>query len=108
MNPGPRTLAIRHFAVRFPGYRFSAITAAFPSASERRAGAMKKTKRRPARRNPVARALSKLKPKRVPSAKAYRRKPKHKNIGRPDLEEEDGPRLLSCPDSGIAGRRSAG
>jgi hypothetical protein len=67
---------------------------------------MKKTKRRPARRNPVARALSKLKPKRVPSAKSYRRKPKHK--GRPDLEEGDGLRLLPYPDSGIAGRRSAG
>lgn len=62
---------------------------------------MKKTKRRPARRNPVARALSKLKPKRVPSAKAYRRKPKHKNIGRPDLEEEDGLRLFLHPPFGV-------
>jgi len=61
---------------------------------------MKKRKRKPARRNPVARALRGLKPKRVPSAKAYRRKPKHKNKGRPDLEDGDGLRLFLCPDGG--------
>ena len=43
---------------------------------------MKKRKIR--RRNPVARALRRLKPKVVPSAKAYRRKPKHK--GHSDLK----------------------
>lgn len=32
----------------------------------------------PKRRNPVAKALRRLKPKVVPSAKAYRRRPKHK------------------------------
>lgn len=61
---------------------------------------MKKKMRKPARRNPVARALHVLKPKRVPSAKAYRRKPKHKHKGRPDLEEGDGLRLFSCPGIG--------
>ena len=35
-------------------------------------------------RNPVARALRRLKPKVIPSAKAYRRKPKHK--GHSDLK----------------------
>ena len=45
-------------------------------------------KRKIRRRNPVARALRRLKPKVVPSAKAYRRKPKHKGhseINRNDL-----------------------
>jgi len=51
---------------------------------------MKKQKRKPARRNPVAKALRVLKPKTEPAAKAYRRKPKHKHKGRPDLEDGDG------------------
>ncbi len=58
---------------------------------------MKRKKRKPARRNPVARALSGLRPKRVPSAKAYRRKPKHKDKGHPDLEDGDGLRLFLYP-----------
>jgi len=41
-------------------------------------------KRKIRRRNPVARALRRLKPKVIPSAKAYRRKPKHK--GHSDLK----------------------
>ena len=35
-------------------------------------------KREIRRRNPVARALRRIRPQVVPSAKAYRRKPKHK------------------------------
>lgn len=58
---------------------------------------MKKRKRKPARRNPVAKALRVLKPKTEPNAKTYRRKPKHKNKGRPDLEDGDGLRLFLCP-----------
>jgi hypothetical protein len=55
-------------------------------------------KRKPARRNPVAKALRVLKPKTEPNAKAYRRKPKHKHKGRPDTEDQDGLRLFLCPD----------
>ena len=54
---------------------------------------MKKRKIR--RRNPVARALRRLKPKVVPSAKAYRRKPKHK--GRSEIINRDGLFLFLCP-----------
>ena len=56
-------------------------------ATERRVGAMKKKKRKPARRNPVAKALRGLKPKRVASAKAYRRKAKHGRIEPLDDDE---------------------
>jgi len=52
---------------------------------------MKKRKRKPARRNPIAKALRVLRPKTEPDAKAYRRKPKHKHQGRPDAEDDDGP-----------------
>ncbi len=47
---------------------------------------MKKRKLR--RRNPVARAVRRLRPQVVPSAKAYKRRPKHKGhseINRNDL-----------------------
>jgi hypothetical protein len=57
---------------------------------------MKKKKRKPARRNPVAKALRTLKPKTEPNAMTYRRKPKHK--GRPDTEDADGLRLSSLVD----------
>ena len=61
---------------------------------------MKKKKRKPARRNPVAKALRVLRPKTEPTAKAYRRKPKHKK-GRPDIDDGDGLRLFLCPESGF-------
>ena len=76
---------------------------------------MKKRKIR--RRNPVARALRRIRPPVVPSAKAYRRKPKHKGhseINRNDLflffghtpprseiQNRDGLSLFLCLDSGI-------
>ena len=66
---------------------------------------MKKKKRKPARRNPIAKALRVLKPKTEPSAKAYRRRPKHK--GRPDQEDRDGLRLFLCPESGALPERGA-
>lgn len=47
---------------------------------------MKKRKMR--RRNPVARAVRLIRPKVVPSAKAYSRRPKHK--GRSDITYRDG------------------
>jgi len=50
---------------------------------------MKKQKRTPRRRNPVAKALRVLRPKTEPDAKAYRRRPKHKK-GRPDPDDGDG------------------
>jgi hypothetical protein len=52
----------------------------------------KKKKRMPARRNPVAKALRTLKPKTEPTAKAYRRKPKHK--GHPETDDRDSLRPL--------------
>ena len=52
--------------------------------------------RRRRRPNPVARALRRLRPKVVPSAKAYRRRLKHaKHKGRPADEDRDGPWLPS-------------
>jgi hypothetical protein len=42
---------------------------------------MAKKKRRAARRNPMAAVARTLRPKVVPSAKRYRRRPKHKGRG---------------------------
>ncbi len=47
---------------------------------------MKKIKMR--RRNPIARAVRHIRPKVVPSAKAYKRHPKH--IGRSEIQNRDG------------------
>jgi hypothetical protein len=47
---------------------------------------MKKLKMR--RRNPVARAVRHIRPKVVPSARAYSRKPKHKD--RLEIQNRDG------------------
>lgn len=44
----------------------------------------KKRKRRLKARNPIARVVRRLKAKVVPSAKVYRRRPKHKRKVRPD------------------------
>jgi hypothetical protein len=60
----------------------------------------RKKKRKPARRNPVAKALRALKPKTEPSAKAYRRRPKHK--GRPDLDDGNGLPIFPPPNAGKA------
>ena len=46
------------------------------------------TKRKMRRRNPVARAVRHIRPKVVPSAKVYSRRPKHK--GRSELIFRDG------------------
>jgi hypothetical protein len=48
-----------------------------------------KSKRRPARRNPVAAAVRAIKPKVVLSARRYKRRPKHK--GRPEDNSGDNP-----------------
>ena len=53
---------------------------------------MKKRKLR--RRNPVARAVRHIRPKVVPSAKAYSRRSKHK--GRSELIFRDGLSLFLC------------
>ena len=59
---------------------------------------MKKVKTR--RRNPVARAVRRLRPQKVPSAKAYRRRQKHK--GRSEIKNRDGLSLfcVSGPEKG--------
>jgi hypothetical protein len=49
---------------------------------------MAKKKTRTARRNPVAAVARRLRPKVVPSAKRYLRRPKHK--GRADANGENG------------------
>ncbi len=56
---------------------------------------MKKIKMR--RRNPVARAVRHIRPKVVPSAKVYSRRPKHK--GHSDIHRND-LFLFLCPDFG--------
>ena len=43
----------------------------------------------PARRNPVARAVKTLRPQKVKSAKAYRRRTKHEKA-RPEIDAPDG------------------
>ena len=52
-------------------------------------------RRAPKRRNPMAVVVRKLNPKRIPSAKVYRRLEKHKD--RPHLKKWDGPFSFCMP-----------